>query len=428
MMKIKILTLTMLIAVTSCLTVYSGEQTPDSKATSPEPKGSIVLWRVGSPHDGDTPPELVPKRLEDLIWEQGYAVTVRSFAAKDFHKVLWRAAEKNEEPDILYSSDWGIMGRPHDSYTMKTNHGNFTGIAARKNIRESLIHAQGLRGSGNYFLFKTSRNHAKARALATGVTEPELPPSARESMPELAPNEKAAVSKLCIDAFTDSITGDGSSIKAMADDFDSLPLRLWSNMVSGAKVGEVKAHVVSGTDRLALGLVTATVDVPRKDDMKMAKLGQTMSLFIFRREHEGEWKLIATRGVGGREPWIWDMLKDLRNAKLQEQEAVTIETPKLLSPADGARLERRPEPDIEWVGGGEATVKYVVESQWGSGDQYYLSNFKVFSKKAIEHGEEKTIKIKAFGLSARGHRWRVWAIGPHGETALSQWRHFEFSK
>ena len=426
MMKIKILTLTMLIAVTSCLTVYSGEQTPDSKATSPEPKGSIVFWRVGSPYDGDTPPELVPKRLEDLIWEQGYAVTVRSFAAKDFHKVLWRAAEKNEEPDILYSSDWGIMGRPHDSYTMKTNHGNFTGIEARKNIRESLIHAQGLRG-GYYFLFKTSRNHAKARALATGVTEPELPPSARESMPELAPNEKAAVSKLCIDAFTDSITGDGSSIKAMADDFDSLPLRLWSNMVSGAKVGEVKAHVVSGTDRLALGLVTATVDVPRKDDMKMAKLGQTMSLFIFRREHEGEWKLIATRGVGGREPWIWDMLKDLRNAKPQEQEAVTIETPKLLSPADGARLTRRPEPDIEWVGGGEATVKYVVESQWGSGDQYYLSNFKVFSKKAIEHGEEKTIKIKAFGLSARGHRWRVWAIGPHGETALSQWRHFEFS-
>ena len=398
----------------------------------PEPKGSIVLWRVGSPYDGDTPPELVPKRLEDLIWEQGYAVTVRSFAAKDFHKVLWRAAEKNEEPDILYSSDWGIMGRQHDSYTMKTNHGNFTGIAARKNIRESLIHAQGLRGSGTYFLFKTSRNHAKARALATGVTEPELPPSARESMPELAPNEKAAVSKLCIDALTDSITGDGSSIKAMADDFDSLPLRLWSNRVSGAKVGEVKAHGVSGTDRLALGLVTATVDVPRKG-ARMAKLGQATTLFIFRREHEGEWKLIATRGVGGHEPWIWDILKNLHNAKPQEQESVTIETPKLLSPPDGARRPRWPRTqrtDIEWVGGGDDAVKYVVEAQWGSRgtDQWYLSNFDVFSKKAIEQGENGVIKMRApFGAGAQPHRWRVWAIGPHGETALSQWRRIDFS-
>ena len=88
MMKIKILTLTMLIAVTSCLTVYSGEQTPDSKATSPEPKGSIVLWRVGSPHRGDTPPELVPEYLEDLANKQGYAVTVRSFEAKRLSQSL----------------------------------------------------------------------------------------------------------------------------------------------------------------------------------------------------------------------------------------------------------------------------------------------------------------------------------------------------
>jgi len=415
----------MLIAVTSCLTVYSGEQTPDSKATSPEPKGSIVFWRVGSPYDGDTPPELVPQYLQELADKQGYAVTVRSFEAKDFHKVFWAAAEKNSEPDILHIDNGGILGDRRRNYIMQTDLGNFTGISAKENIRKSLINTRGL--GGWYVLVSTSRNHAKARTLADREAEPELPASAQEGIPELAPNEKAAVSQLCIDAFTDSITGDDSIIKAMADDFDSLPVRLWADRVDGVKVKKVKAYGVFGTDRLALGLVTATVDKPRKDD-RMAQLGQTTTLFIFRREHEGEWKLIATSGVGGREPWIWDILKDLRNAKLQEQEAVTIETPKLLSPADGARLTRRPEPDIEWVGGGEATVKYVVESQWGSGDQYYLSNFKVFSKKAIEHGEEKTIKIKAFGLSARGHRWRVWAIGPHGETALSQWRHFEFSK
>ena len=222
---------------------------------------------------------------------------------------------------------------------MDTKLGTFTGIAAKENIRKSLINTRGL--GGWYYLINTSRNHAKARTLADRETEPELPPSAQEGIPELAPNEKAAVSKLCIDAFTDSITGDDSIIKAMADDFDSLPVRLWADRVDGVKVKKVKAYGVFGTDRLALGLVTATVDKPRKDD-RMAQLGQTTTLFIFRREHEGEWKLIATRGVGGREPWIWDMLKDLRNAKPQEQEAVTIETPKLLSPADGARRPRSP--------------------------------------------------------------------------------------
>jgi hypothetical protein len=402
----------------------------NSKATLEESKETIVLWRVGSPHRGDTPPELVPQYLQELADKQGYAVTVRSFEAKDFHKVFWAAAEKNAEPDILHIDNGGILGDSRGNYIMRTDLGNFTGISAKENIRKSLINTRRL--GGWYLLVNTSRNHAKARTLATREPEPVLPPLAQEGMPELAPSEKAAVSKLCIDAFNDSITGDDSSIKAMADDFDSLPLRLWGDRVSGVKVGKVKAYGVSGTDRLALGLVTATVDKPRKDD-RMAQLGQTTTLFIFRREHEGEWKLIATRGVGGREPWIWDILKNLRNAKPQEQESVTIETPKLLSPPDGARRPRWPRtqrPDIEWVGGGDDAVKYVVEAQWGSRgtDQWYLSNFDVFSKKAIEQGESGVIKMRApFGAGAQPHRWRVWAIGPHGETALSQWRRIDFS-
>ena len=393
----------------------------------PEPKGSIVLWRVGSPHRGDTPPELVPEYLQDLADKQGYAVTVRSFEAKDFHKVFWAASEKNAEPDILHIDNGGILGDRRRNYIMQTDLGNFTGISAKENIRKSLINTRGL--GGWYVLVSTSRNHAKARTLADREAEPELPASAQEGIPELAPNEKAAVSKLCIDAFTDSITGDDSIIKAMADDFDSLPVRLWADRVDGVKVKKVKAYGVFGTDRLALGLVTATVDKPRKDD-RMAQLGQTTTLFIFRREHEGEWKLIATRGVGGWEPWIWDMLKDLGNAKPQEQEAVTIETPKLLSPADGARRPRSPRPDIEWVGGGDDAVKYVVEAQWGSRgtDQWYLSNFDVFSKNAIMQGENGVIKMRApFGAGAQPHRWRVWAIGPNGETELSQWRRIDFS-
>ena len=392
----------------------------------PEAKGSIVLWRVGSPHRGDTPPELVPGYLEALAKKQGHAVTVRSFEAKNFHKVFWAAVEKHAEPDLLEADNGAIVGMSANNYTMDTKLGTFTGIAAKEIIRKSLIDMRGF--GGMYHLINTSRNHAKARTLATRVTEPELPPSARESIPELAPNEKAAVSKLCIDAFTDSITGDDSSIKAMADDFDSLPQRLWGDRVSGVKVGKVKAFGVSGTDRLALGLVTATVDTPSKDD-RMAQLGQTRTLFIFRREHEGEWKLIATRGVGGHEPWIWDMLRDLRNAKPQEQESVTIETPKLLSPPDGARRSRLQMPDIAWVGGGDDAVKYVVETQWGSRhtDQWYLSNFDVFSKKVIEHGENGVIKIRGPFGSCQPYRWRVWAIGPHGETAISQWRHIDFS-
>ena len=63
-----------------------------------------------------------------------------------------------------------------------------------------------------------------------------------------------------------------------------------------------------------------------------------------------------------------------------------------------------------------------------STDQWYLSNFDVFSKKAIEQGENGVIKMRApFGAGAQPHRWRVWAIGPHGETALSQWRRIDFS-
>ena len=141
-----------------------GQSSPDSKATLSESKETIVLWRVGSPHRGDTPPELVPGYLEALAKKQGHAVTVRSFEAKNFHKVFWAAAEKNAEPDILHIDNGGILGDSRGNYIMRTDLGNFTGISAKENIRKSLINTRGL--GGWYVLVNTSRNHAKARTLA----------------------------------------------------------------------------------------------------------------------------------------------------------------------------------------------------------------------------------------------------------------------
>ena len=45
---------------------------PDSKATLEESKETIALWRVGCPHDGDTPPELVPGVLR--LWQSSKAM------------------------------------------------------------------------------------------------------------------------------------------------------------------------------------------------------------------------------------------------------------------------------------------------------------------------------------------------------------------
>ena len=128
------------------------------------------------------------------------------------------------------------------------------------------------------------------------------------------------------------------------------------------------------------------------------------------------------------------MLKDLRNERPQGEEAITIKAPELVSPPDGARLPRFPQaPDMEWVGGDDRTVTYVTEVQrpyscYGRPHVSY-SDFGVFPKKTVENGETKTIKIAPpyrFGAGAQPHRWRVWAIGPYGETAISQWRYIYY--
>lgn len=70
----------------------------------------ITIWRVGSPHDGDTPPARIPSDLEGLIAASGFRVRTRSFAATAFLGEFVKALQEDGGaglPDVVAGNNFG---------------------------------------------------------------------------------------------------------------------------------------------------------------------------------------------------------------------------------------------------------------------------------------------------------------------------------
>src|SRR5262245_49359020 len=80
------------------------------------------VWRVGSPHRGDTPTTPVAAALKVRALDLGYRLAIESYPAIGFAARFREAIARNEPPAIIAFDNFGVM----DGIT--TPLGRFEGI------------------------------------------------------------------------------------------------------------------------------------------------------------------------------------------------------------------------------------------------------------------------------------------------------------
>ena len=131
---------------------------------------ALLVWKVGSPHRGDTPVPTAPPDIVETASTLGLSLDVRALPAREFARTFRAARLTNEEPDILVVDNMGLI------WGITTPLGRFDGIGADAVVKVSET-LKLFAPSPWEFLVPTSRLHAAARTLATGTIQCELPVS-----------------------------------------------------------------------------------------------------------------------------------------------------------------------------------------------------------------------------------------------------------
>ena len=135
---------------------------------------TVRIWKIGSPHRGDTPTPTIPVSLEEAARRLGASISVETFPAKGFATAFREAVIRNDAPDVLSFDNFGVM------VGITTPLGTFEGISDASSIQGDFIRVTGalddLLGPerGWNFLLPASANHDTARALA--LRPPACPP------------------------------------------------------------------------------------------------------------------------------------------------------------------------------------------------------------------------------------------------------------
>jgi hypothetical protein len=382
---------------------------PQDPAHADSAQSTIVVWKVGSPYQGDTPKRVVPPALHASAAAMGYNLTLETFPARGFAQIFFDAVRNHTEPDILAFDNYGIMDG------CVTGLGTFAGVGSDQEIRKSLIRVtesfESLQdGSGGWeFLTSTSRNYRQARSLAlTGL----------ECKPELDRNPKEVDATALEEVKTFSLSATRAFFERDQQELDELsggkyPADSFRVPETASKIHAERICGLWGNELIAF---VNSVVIYEND----LSLGRKNLLIVAQRPPSNGWRL---KVISEHPKVIRDLYKQVSGLSRGSSDD-SIKEPELVSPPDQARFDKRfprsERPDIVWTSGGSNVVAYLVEAQfnfkrspWSSG------SFRVY----LGSRNEKTIKVKAeFGVGAQPHRWRVWAITEGGDARISDWR------
>lgn len=98
---------------------------------------TIRVWKVGSPHTGNTPHTRIPPTLAREIRSRGWRLTVTAFPAEGFARRFFAARREGSAPDLLVFDNFGIM----DGIT--TELGSFNGVGQDPVVRKQFIQVTG---------------------------------------------------------------------------------------------------------------------------------------------------------------------------------------------------------------------------------------------------------------------------------------------
>ena len=357
---------------------------PERPTGVPTGLPTIEVWKVGSPHRGDTPDPTLPPDLQMDARKLGFELAVRGFPAQGFAAEFFRAFEKNIEPDILVINNYGILEG------ITTDRGNFVGITSSQRVKEALVFVEGSLNAfessegGWQLLVTTSRNHASAKSLV--LRRPECKAEQKETRDrrnDLANEIQRDVRKQIVDsAMFDTKPG---------SDFNLSMCGLWGNR----KLAFVNTAVVFE---------------------ERARIGWQEVLVMMVRGAES-WELL---NIGGNVDLITDLDGRLDLVDGGQASTMANQALRVLAPADGVSTTRDAKPQLEWQWNSEPeqVAFYLLESQYGYRNEWSSSHFTL-----VPRPPSGNVSLVApFGVGAQPHRWKVWAVGPGGAFTRTNWR------
>jgi hypothetical protein len=364
---------------------------------------TIVIWKVGSAHAGDTPSRVVPRSLQHESMQRGFQLAVEAFPAKGFAARFLDATTRNAAPDILAFNNLGVVKG------ITTQLGKFEGIGEDARIRRDLIAVTGafddLLGPerGWTYLIASSQNHRQARTLAL------RPPTCSTGAPQSKlQGDLADVVPRLVSAYLD---GNALAVDTRAD-----PDRLSAVRTDRetSSVVEVRPCGVWGNDKLAFVSIAASYT------------GETaighMPILLALRKPAAQWQLlVATRDPVTTSRFV-KAVPSFAARLITSQEPDAPPAPStLLSPADG-QMPRRPAGQrfgsFTWRSSlSDDVVAEIAEF-------VYPGDARLFVTRPSRPGSATRLSAGVLWTTHSEWRWRVWSINRSGDVVLTEARRF----
>jgi hypothetical protein len=362
---------------------------------------TILVWRVGSPHNDQTPDTAVPPGLKRTAQKLGFGLKIEAYPAQGFAELFFKAVEAHQEPDVLVNDNDGII------HGISTKLGSFTGIASDRTVRDHLIHVEHSlsdlsSGRGWQYLISSSQNFSAAKMLAltwrgceTGSATSNAPPEVLATASELA---------------TRYIENPESLAQQEDDSFLSTELKL----SSAAHVRGTEVCGFAGNDHLAFVSEMATFEAADA-------LGQKTLLVVLTRQ-DASWRLlrvsvdpVSNSGLPRNFPAIsrlfqasWSQSKQPVPARI-----VSPEEGRSPVPAAGQRFG-----NYTWTPSSSENVAFEIVEFAYDGDA------RLFFRLPDKQATSESISDGQLWTTGNRWKWRVWSVSDAGRIAFSSQRSF----
>ena len=382
----------------------------NTPAPSPTPHTTILIWKVGSPHEGDIPANVIPSDFLMAGRELGYRFVMETFPAEGFAERFIEAQLDKVEPDILAFVSFGIINGT------TTDLGNFAGIGTSSLVfvSESFESLEGDRG-GWQVIISTSQHFNEVRSLA--MAEAECDPRLEIQTPTgVNETELTQLARAIIVAYhgsdfeLDQYLTDAAILSASSRHEEVARLR-WT----GGEVTNTAICAILGGEKLVFIYTVASFEAPEY-------LGRQSILLVMQKDQAG-WHvvtisndIVTTREIFNSIPKLTNLLVcPTTDTDHQLQPAV------LLSPENGryplptggdffGYFEWQPSPDSN-------VVAEVAEFSWGGTSRLFF-RFRSQQGEVIDN-------VSAGQLySGESWLWRIWSISEDCTLAFSEVRFF----
>src|SRR4051812_9869684 len=362
---------------------------------------TIRVWKVGSPHTGDTPDTVMPPALAQEASRRGWSLSIDAFPAQAFAARFLSAVRNGTAPDVLVFDNMGIM------IGIVTERGTFPGIGEDPAIRKQLIQVTSsfdeLLGPkrGWTFLFASSSNYTAARELAVRMPRC-ADASSAGTLPIGLPVAEVAAAYL---------TGDNAGILRHAD--PERLSRLRPNL-EPVTVGGIAVCGGWGNERLAFATVNASYQAD-------TTIGHASVLLGFRKTSPAWQLIVAARDPISNRDFV-TLLPGLSGVLTNHIAASPAPTPATLqSPQNGGFPVARNGSrfgDFEWQSStSEGVVAEIAEFS-------YNDDARLFLLRPGKPGVPQRVSVGQLWSTGSDWAWRVWSISASGEIAFSEVRTF----